>query len=60
MSPRSTDPLEEEKHTVAQVEQVRTNERVPGHNHYYEANGLRTNGDEEDHDHEPPVSRYLQ
>jgi hypothetical protein len=38
------------------VEQVHTNERVPGHTNYYEKNGLRTYGDGEDHDHEPPMS----
>lgn len=41
---------------MAQVEPVHTNERVPGHDHYYEKNGLRTYGDEEDHDHEPPMT----
>ena len=35
---------------------VHTNERVPGHPNYYEKDGLRTYGDEEDHDHEPPVA----
>jgi len=40
--------------SAAQIEQVHTNERVPGHA-YYEKNGLRTYGDGEDHDHEPPV-----
>ena len=38
------------------VEQIHTNERVPGHPGYYEKDGLRTYGDDEDHDHEPPVS----
>lgn len=38
-----------------QIETVHTNERVPGHPNYYEKNGLRTYGDDEDHDHEPPV-----
>lgn len=38
------------------IEQVHTNERVPGHPGYYEKDGLRTYGDDEDHDHEPPVS----
>lgn len=41
---------------VSHVEQVKSNERVPGHPNYYEKDGLRTYGDEEDHDHEPPVS----
>ena len=44
----------------AHVETIHTNERVPGHPSYYEKNGLRTYGDDEDHDHEPPVwSHYL-
>jgi hypothetical protein len=37
------------------VEVVRTVSRVPGNPHYYEKDGLRTYGDDEDHDHEPPV-----
>lgn len=40
---------------VQQLETIRTVSRVPGNNHYYEKNGLRTYGDDEDHDHEPPV-----
>jgi hypothetical protein len=38
------------------VEQIHTNERVPGHENYYEKNGLRTYGDDADHDHEPKMS----
>ena len=38
------------------VEQVHTNERVPGHANYYEKDGLRTYGDDMDHDHEPKMS----
>lgn len=37
------------------LENIRTVSRVPGNDHYYEKNGLRTYGDGEDHDHEPPV-----
>ena len=48
-----------EKHVGAVVEPVHTNERVPGHPGYYEKGGLRTYGDDEDHDHEPPVSCSL-
>ena len=43
----------------AHVETIHTNERVPGHPNYYEKNGLRTYGDDEDHDHEPPVGFIL-
>jgi hypothetical protein len=38
------------------LETIRTVSRVPGNPHYYEKDGLRTYGDDEDHDHEPPVS----
>jgi hypothetical protein len=38
------------------VEHIHTNERVPGHANYYEKNGLRTYGDGEDHDAEPPLN----
>lgn len=38
------------------VEQVHTKERVPGHDNYYEKDGLRTYGDDADHDHEPKMS----
>lgn len=44
-----------EKMADHQIENVKTNERVPGHPAYYEKGGLRTYGDDEDHDHEPPV-----
>ncbi|KAI9737876.1 MAG: hypothetical protein M1834_009246 [Cirrosporium novae-zelandiae] len=48
----------EEKQDIAdeQVEQVQTNERIPGHENYYEKDGLRTYGDDEDHDHEPKMT----
>lgn len=38
------------------VEHVHTNERVPGHENYYEKNGLRTQGDGVDHDAEPKMT----
>ncbi len=38
------------------IENIRTVSRVPGNPNYYEKDGLRTYGDDEDHDHEPPVS----
>jgi len=38
------------------IEVIRTISRVPGNDHYYEKNGLRTYGDGEDHDHEPPMT----
>lgn len=60
-SDTSTPPNEEkleEGYTGAerQIENIRTVSRVPGNPHYYEKDGLRTYGDDEDHDHEPPVS----
>ncbi|KAL2042739.1 hypothetical protein N7G274_004498 [Stereocaulon virgatum] len=45
-----------EKAVETQVEHVKTIERVPGHPGYYEKGGLRTYGDDEDHDHEPPMT----
>lgn len=39
-----------------ELEPVHTNERVPGHDNYYEKGGLRTYGDGVDHDHEPKMS----
>jgi hypothetical protein len=41
---------------IEHAERIATHDRVPGHENYYEKNGLRTYGDGEDHDHEPPVS----
>ena len=38
------------------LEHIATHDRVPGHENYYEKDGLRTYGDGEDHDHEPPLS----
>lgn len=32
---------------IEEIEQVNTNERVPGHHNYYEQDGLRTYGDGE-------------
>ena len=46
----------EKKPAATALENVATNERVPGHHDaYYEKGGLRTYGDDMDHDHEPPV-----
>ncbi|OQN97080.1 hypothetical protein B0A48_16884 [Cryoendolithus antarcticus] len=45
-----------EKTTMSHIEQVHTNERVPGHPNYYEKNGVRTYGDGMDHDAEPKMS----
>ncbi|KAK6607893.1 fungal trichothecene efflux pump [Botrytis cinerea] len=47
----SFDATEAEK-----VEHITTHDKVPGHINYYEKNGLRTYGDDEDHDHEPEMS----
>ena len=44
-----------EKPAAEHIVQVETKERVPGHNDYYEAGGLRTYGDGMDHEHEPRV-----
>lgn len=54
-TPTSTPPSE--KHPTAEhAERIATHDRVPGHENYYEKDGLRTYGDGEDHDHEPPMS----
>jgi hypothetical protein len=53
-SVKSNEKADVEK-TGAHIETIHTNERVPGHPGYYEKGGLRTYGDDEDHDHEPPV-----
>ncbi|KAF1348687.1 major facilitator superfamily domain-containing protein [Delphinella strobiligena] len=50
----SSPPAIKEAHE--HVERIATREQVPGHFNYYEKNGLRTYGDEEDHEHEPPMS----
>lgn len=54
-----TPPEADEKmagtHVENELHDAKTNERVPGHPGYYEKGGLRTYGDDEDHDHEPPV-----
>ena len=52
--------VDAEKIIDQQVETVHTNERVPGHPSYYEKGGLRTYGDDADHDHEPTVCRDFQ
>jgi hypothetical protein len=59
MSDHSTPPTpdaEKSSPHVEHAERIVTHDRVPGHENYYEKNGLRTYGDGEDHDHEPPLS----
>ena len=51
--------LTEKEAELTHVDRIKTRERVPGHTNYYEKDGLRTYGDEEDHDHEPPVRLTL-
>ncbi len=51
-------PATRTKNEGAKIEVAHTNELVPGHANYYEKDGLRTYGDAEDHDHEPPVIEY--
>ncbi|KAF1812690.1 MFS multidrug transporter-like protein [Eremomyces bilateralis CBS 781.70] len=45
-----------EKGSPTELEQVHTAEKVPGHDNYYEKDGLRTYGDGLDHDHEPKMT----
>lgn len=51
----STGPDHEKPLHVEHVDRIATHDRVPGHENYYEKNGLRTYGDGEDHDIEPTV-----
>lgn len=57
MTSNSSDsaPSPEAEKSGATVEALHTNERVPGHN-YYEKDGLRTDGDGQDHEHETPIT----
>jgi len=48
--------VDDKQQEVKHVERIVTHDRVPGHENYYEKNGLRTYGDGEDHEHEPPMS----
>jgi hypothetical protein len=62
-SVKMSNSLEKETGTAAtpqHLETIRTVSRVPGNTHYYEKDGLRTYGDGEDHDHEPPVRSLSQ
>jgi hypothetical protein len=59
-SENSSTPPNEKVHKTGDgeaehLEATKTVSRVPNP-HYYEKDGLRTYGDDEDHDHEPPVS----
>jgi len=40
---------------ASHLENIRTASRVASNDHYYEKDGLRTCGDNEGHNHEPPV-----
>lgn len=57
MSKSSITPLSDsfDATEAEKVEHITTHDKVPGHINYYEKNGLRTYGDDEDHDHEPEV-----
>ncbi|KAK0109661.1 hypothetical protein ONS95_002342 [Cadophora gregata] len=55
-APSPTGSTDKEMDSSHHVDAVRTISRVPGNDHYYEKDGLRTYGDGEDHDHEPPMT----
>ena len=55
-TPPATAIADEKNQIGEHLENVKTYEKVPGHTNYYEKDGLRTYGDDEDHDHEPPMS----
>lgn len=60
-SVKMSNSLEKETGAAAapqHLETIRTVSRVPGNTHYYEKDGLRTYGDGEDHDHEPPMTMH--
>lgn len=60
-SVKMSNSLEKETGATAapqHLETIRTVSRVPGNTHYYEKDGLRTYGDGEDHDHEPPMTMH--
>lgn len=49
-------PTSSEKESGAHIEQAKPFERVEGDPGHHEKDGFRTYGDDQDHDHEPPVS----
>ena len=51
-------PVDEKDQIGTQVVAIKSNESIPKHPTYYEKGGLRTYGDDEDHDHEPPVNTF--
>ena len=55
MNSEKSSDLNQKLGTPPEAHRINTVERVPGHENYYEKDGLRTYGDGEDHDHEPPV-----
>lgn len=59
--PSGSNDAVDEKHAPEgqHIEAIRTISRVPGHENYYEKNGLRTYGDGEDHDEAPAVSYWF-
>ena len=62
MSTSSTPPstsVDEKSPHIEHAERIAIHDRVPGHENYYERNGLRAYGGGEDHDHEPPVRNDL-
>ncbi|KAF2404388.1 MFS multidrug transporter-like protein [Trichodelitschia bisporula] len=61
MSSEESVEVRASRERLAELQNVKTAERVPGHTNYYEKDGLRTYGDAEDHDHEPPMtfSRFM-
>lgn len=46
----------EKKDKYDGAHRIATKEQIPGHPNYYERDGLRTYGDDEDHDHEPKMT----
>jgi len=50
--------MADDKHEIMHAERIITHDRVPGHDNYYEKDGLRTYGDGEDHGEQVSGNEY--
>lgn len=55
-TPNSASEDEKPSQYAEHIDTVESHDRVPGNSHYIEKDGLRTYGDDEDHDVEPKLS----
>lgn len=60
-APEKHDEERDSDGPVMVAHRVHNNEAIPGHTNYYEKDGVRTYGDVDDHEHEPPLtlSRFM-